>query len=338
MYLQALTEFVVFLLETAVIVIAILLILGGIGDMLSKGKDGKKGKLKVKNLNKKYQQQLQTLQEKLLTKKACKALKKQTKKYSKNKKDKRVFVLDFQGDIKASQVENLRREISAIIAIANKDDEVIVKLESPGGMVTGYGLAAAQLMRLREHHIPLTVCVDKVAASGGYMMACVADKILAAPFAIIGSVGVVAQLPNFHRFLQDKKIDFELVTAGEYKRTLTMFGENTESGREKFKQDLEDIHQQFKRFVAEQRPQLNIDQVATGEHWLADKALQLKLVDELKVSDDYLLEKSSQADLYHLYYFQPKGLMQKVAEGASLCSAKLLNRLQQHEQDQQHLN
>jgi serine protease SohB len=194
-------------------------------------------------------------------------------------------VLDFKGDILASQVEALRQEITAILAIATPNDLVIIRLESPGGSVNGYGLAAAQLQRIRDHNIQLIACIDQVAASGGYLMACVANKIVASPFAIIGSIGVVAQLPNFHRWLKKQDIDVELLTAGEYKRTLTLFGENTSAGRKKFQEDLEHIHAAFRNYVLTHRSGLNIEQVATGEHWLALDAQALGLVDELNTSD-----------------------------------------------------
>ena len=185
-------------------------------------------------------------------------------------------------------MEQLREEVSAILCIASKKDEVVIRLESPGGSVNGYGLAASQLQRLRDKHIPLTVCIDKVAASGGYLMACVANRIVAAPFAIIGSIGVVAQIPNFHRWLKKHDIDMELLTAGEYKRTLTLFAENTDKGRKKFKEDLEKIHEKFRDYVLANRQQLDMDKVATGEHWLARDAFDLKLVDSLKTSDEYI--------------------------------------------------
>ncbi len=228
----------------------------------------------------------------------------------------RVYVLDFDGDLQASATENLRHEISAVLSMASSADEVVVRLESGGGMVHGYGLAASQLARIRDAGVPLTVCVDKVAASGGYMMACVADRILAAPFAILGSIGVVAQLPNFHRLLQKHDIDFEVLTAGEYKRTLTLFGENTEKGREKFQQDLEITHQLFKQFVSQYRPKLDIDSVATGEIWLGIAAREQQLVDELQTSDQYLATRAASADLFQLRYQQHKSLQERLGLAA----------------------
>jgi serine protease SohB len=179
-------------------------------------------------------------------------------------------------------------------------------------MVHAYGLAAAQLARIRQRGIPLIVTVDKVAASGGYLMACIADKIFAAPFAIIGSIGVIVQLPNFHRLLKEKNIDFEQLTAGNYKRTLTLFGENTEAGREKLHQEIEEVHHLFKQLIHENRPQLDIEKVATGEHWLAKQAIEFKLVDELRTSDDYLLEQSNTANLFEVRYEVKKSFIEKL--------------------------
>lgn len=218
---------------------------------------------------------------------------------ARKKTNEKIYVLDFKGDTAASAVEQLREEITLILATAKAGrDRVIVRLESPGGMVHGYGLAAAQLVRLREAGFHLTICVDKVAASGGYMMACIASEIISAPFAIVGSIGVVAQVPNFNRLLKDNKIDFELFTAGEYKRTVTMFGENTEEGKAKFEEEIQQTHALFKHFVEKYRPQLNVEKVATGEHWYGQDALDLNLVDKLQTSDEYLLGLLPQHDVY----------------------------------------
>lgn len=224
---------------------------------------------------------------------------------------KRIYVMDFDGDIQATQVSQLRKEITAVLGIAEPEDEVVVRLESGGGTVTGYGLAASQLDRITQKKIPLTICVDTVAASGGYMMACVANKILAAPFAVLGSIGVVAQIPNVHRLLKKHEIDVEVLTAGEFKRTLTVFGQNTDKAREKFIEELEVIHAQFKGFVDQHRPQLNIAEVATGETWSGQAALERKLIDEISTSDEYLLKASDEADVYLVKYESKKNVMEK---------------------------
>ena len=224
----------------------------------------------------------------------------------------RLFVLDFKGDLRALAVARLRQEITALLSMARASDEVVVRLESSGGMVHAYGLASSQLQRVREHGIGLTVCVDKVAASGGYMMACVANKILAAPFAILGSIGVVAQMPNFNRLLKKHDIDFELITAGEYKRTLTMLGENTDKGREKFVDEIEDVHLLFKEFVAEHRPKLDIECVATGEHWFGQRALDRGLVDELITSDEYIARACETSDVFEIRYVEKKALPERL--------------------------
>lgn len=218
---------------------------------------------------------------------------------ARKKNNQKIYVIDFKGDVQASAVENLREEITLILATAKAGkDRVVVRLESPGGMVHGYGLAAAQLVRLRDAGFHLTICVDKVAASGGYMMACIANEIITAPFAVVGSIGVVAQVPNFNRLLKEHNVDFELYTAGEYKRTVTMFGENTPEGKAKFEQELQQTHALFKHFVEKYRPKLNVEKVATGEHWYGQDALDLNLVDELKTSDEYLLSALPQHDVY----------------------------------------
>lgn len=215
------------------------------------------------------------------------------------KNNQKIYVLDFKGDVQASAVENLREEITLILATAKAGrDRVVIRLESPGGVVHGYGLAAAQLVRLRDAGFHLTICVDKVAASGGYMMACIGSEIVAAPFAILGSIGVVAQVPNFNRLLKEHHVDFELYTAGQFKRTVTMFGENTEEGKAKFEEELQQTHNLFKHFVEKYRPQLNVEKVATGEHWYGEDAKELSLVDQLKTSDEYLLSLLSQHDVY----------------------------------------
>jgi serine protease SohB len=233
---------------------------------------------------------------------------------------KRLFVLDFDGDIKASDVEPLREEITSILTLATEQDEVLLRLESAGGMVHSYGLASSQLQRIRDRKIPLVVAVDRVAASGGYMMACIADKLIAAPFAVLGSIGVVAQIPNFHRLLKKHDIDVELLTAGEYKRTLTMFGENTDKDRQKFVEDLEDTHALFKEFVIEHRPQLDLQQVANGDVWFGKRALDKQLIDEICTSDEYLLKACEQAEVYQIRYVEKKSLSDRLG---SLVSGSL---------------
>ncbi|ARG97220.1 protease SohB [Legionella micdadei] len=300
-----LSQYGLFLLKALTLVISFLLVVAGI---LALGRKPKP-MLEITSLNKQYETTKQRLAHEIKNKKP----EKKDKKSKKELKDRpSLYVIDFHGDIKASQVEQLREAVSAVLSIVQEKDEVVLRLESPGGAVNGYGLAASQLQRLRDRNIPLTVCIDKIAASGGYLMACVANRIIAAPFAIIGSIGVVAQLPNFHRWLKKHNIDIELLTAGEYKRTLTLFGENTEKGREKFQEDLEKIHEAFKTNVLSNRGQLDIDKVSTGEHWLATDAFDLKLVDCLKTSDDYLSEKMQEFNAFKIAIQGKKSMMEKL--------------------------
>lgn len=312
--MQFWSDYGLFLAKISTVVFAILLITVTIILLLRKGKLAEDGKLQIKKLNEKYDDYQNELNTEILNKSAYKKYKKNEKALAKKAEDetkKRIFVLEFDGDIKASAVANLREEISAILCVAAPDDEVVLCLESGGGMIAHYGLAASQLRRLREKKIPLTVIVDKVAASGGYLMACVAEKIVAAPFSIIGSIGVLAQLPNFHRYLKSKDIDFEQLTAGNFKRTLTMFGENTDKARHKMQEELEEIHSFFKEFIQKNRPQVNVDKVATGEHWLGMKALELNLVDHLSTSDDYLLSAREHADIYQINFATKKTMLEK---------------------------
>lgn len=230
----------------------------------------------------------------------------------------RIFVFRFDGDVKANQVDSLREEINAVLQVAGPSDEAVVILESPGGMVSGYGLAAAQLLRLRDRGIKVTSCVDQVAASGGYLMAVTSHQILAAPFAILGSIGVVAQVPNFNRFLKRHDIEYKEYTAGEYKRTVSIFGEITPAGEAKFKQQLEETHIQFKDFVHRYRPNLKLEEVATGEYWYGERALQLGLIDAIKTSDDYLFEKAAEKkQILEIKHKQKIPLSEKLAEMVS---------------------
>lgn len=318
----------IFTAEAIIITLLILVILVVFFMLLAKGKEKTRGKLVIKNLNKKFEDIKETLLAETLPKKEFKQFLKTQKAEEKAKqkaeqKPKNIFVLTFHGDMKASAVSSLSEEISAILNIATPADEVVVRLESAGGVVHGYGLAAAQLMRIRARNIPLVIAIDKIAASGGYMMACIANKVFAAPFAIIGSIGVVVQLPNFHRLLKDKHIDFELHTAGEFKRTITLFGENTNEGREKLQHEIEDIHGLFKNLIHEYRQQVDIAKVATGEHWLGQQALGLKLIDEIKTSDDYLFEQIKHAEIFEINYEVKKPLFAKLSNSASMLREKL---------------
>ncbi len=294
----------------------------------------RKGALDITDLSADYQKNKKHLIESLLNKEQRKAFTKEQKKEAKEQKKhaaestkSRLFLIDFKGGMDAREVSSLREEITAVLTMAKSDDEVLVRVESGGGVVHGYGLGASQLQRIRDQGLYLTVSIDKVAASGGYMMACVAQKIIAAPFAIVGSIGVVAQLPNFNRLLKKHDVDVELHTAGQFKRTLTIFGENDDKAREKFKAELETIHQQFKQFVSEHRPRMDMEQIATGEHWLAAEAKKLGLVDELRTSDDYLLSQFEQKQVIKVTYHNKKGLADRFSNAASLAVEKAIYRI-----------
>lgn len=330
-------EYAGFLLRALTVLIVVVVILLTVAGLKGRQRS-KEGELEVRSMNEQLDDIRDAMQAAVLDKAALKKLKKDRKR--KDKQDRksaetrpRVFVLEFDGDIRASATDSLRQEVTAVLSLATAQDEVVLRLESGGGMVHGYGLAASQLVRIRDTGIPLTVCVDKIAASGGYMMACLGNRILSAPFAILGSIGVVAQMPNIHRLLKKHEIDVEVLTAGEYKRTLTVLGENTEEGRAKFLEDLQTTHELFKNFVSQYRPQLDMGRVATGEIWLGSDAFEQQLVDEISTSDQYLVEKAKTAKVYRVSYVFKKNLQERIgmaaAHTADNVAERLWKRLQQ---------
>ncbi len=311
-----------------ILVIALLILVAGVIGILHQHQS--QPELTIKHLNQRYAHWYETLHTATVPlkslKKILKVHKKQQQAHRADETRPRLFVLTFHGDLQASQVDSLREEITAILTTAKAHDQVLVRLESSGGLVHGYGLGAAQLLRLKARQLPVIVAVDKVAASGGYLMACVADRLIAAPFAIVGSIGVISQLPNFNRFLKRYDIDVEMFTAGEYKRTVTLFGENTEKARAKLQQELEETHELFKNFVAQYRPAVNIAAVATGEHWYGQQAMDLKLIDEIRTSDDYLFEACQQAEVYEVTYHCKTPLMAKLMDYFTRLQHRVLQR------------
>ncbi len=339
-------EYLIFLAQVVTIVVAIVVIISAIANASNRGTFGEgHGHLRVTKLNNKLRELRHAMEGQLLPPDAVKkqhkleakaesaalkeeqktqiqALKAQQKASKKPAQPAaieasepgtgKVFVLQFEGDVSASEVEHLRTEVSAVLTLATPQDEVVICIESPGGMVHSYGFAASQLSRVRARNIPLTVVVDRVAASGGYLMAAVANKIVAAPFALIGSIGVVAQIPNVHRLLKKNDVDVEILTAGKYKRTLTTLGENTDEGREKFIEELEDVHALFQEFVVGNRPDLDIDAVATGEAWYGSRAISLGLVDELATSDEYLTHCCEDRDVYQVQWVEHQKALDKI--------------------------
>lgn len=334
------TEYGLFLAKTLTLVLAFLFVVMMLAANATRNKsEGKpKGHVTVCKLNDELEDMKEDIRHEILDEEILKQEEKEQKKKDKAEKKakrkalkevsatdgeagedsderKRIFVLDFDGDTAASAVEELRHMVTAVLQVARSgNDEVMLRLESPGGMVHAYGLAASQLARLRKHGIALTICVDKVAASGGYMMACIANRLLAAPFAYIGSIGVLVQLPNVHRLLKDNKIDYEMITAGEYKRTLTTFGENTAEDRAKVQEEVDEMHTLFKDFILEYRPGLDIAKVATGEVWSGTQALARGLVDAIDTSDEWLLEKCRNADVYEIGWEQKRKLADKLGQ------------------------
>ena len=324
--MEFLMDYGMFAAKFLTVAVVIAVVLGALVVLVIGRSDGRtEDQIEVKNLNDKYKSMTLTLKSAMLP---DKQYKQEIKREKHDRKDRdrgknfdteksRLFVCRFDGDVRASAVSSLQEEVTAILSVATTSDEIVAIITSPGGVIHGYGLAASQLQRIRDRQIPLTAVVDKVAASGGYMMACVADKIIAAPFAIIGSIGVVAQMPNFNKFLKKHDIDYEEITAGEYKRTLTMFGENTDADRNKFREELEDAHELFKEFVSDNRPQVDIAAIATGEYWYGKRALERKLIDELSTSDDYLFRRAQEADVFEVTYVRKRSKLEKLFGSAT---------------------
>ncbi len=326
-------QYGLFLAKAATIVVALIFVVGSMAQMVRQAREQLAEQLEVRNINQRLERMADILRGEVMKdgawKNYVKSKKKEEKaeakaeKKGKTQRKPHMFVLDFDGDIAATATDNLREEITAILQIAEDEDAVLLRLESSGGYVHSYGLAASQLQRLRARKLHLTVAVDKVAASGGYLMAGVADRIIAAPFAIIGSIGVVAQLPNVNRLLKKHDVDIELHTAGQYKRTLTMLGENTDEGRAKFVEELEDTHLLFKEYLHEHRAGLDLDKVATGEHWYGRRALELKLIDEITTSDDYLLQNLRSHEIFSVEYKHRRPLSERLGNSMKLAARSI---------------
>ncbi len=330
--MEYLIQYGMFLAKVITIVMAIVFIIIVIVSSGSRQRrEGSKGQVRVSKLNVHFDELKQEMQRIVLDKHSLKLEikkhKQQLKQEQQEQKElrkaaqgsptaerkKRTYVLNFKGDMAATAVASLREEISAVLALAEPVDQVVLRLESPGGMVHAYGLASSQLVRIKEQKVPLTICVDKVAASGGYMMACLGDRIVSAPFAIIGSIGVLVQLPNFHRILKKNDIDFETISAGEFKTTLTTFGEITQKGRDKVKEDVEDMHEIFKKWVKDHRPSVDIAKISTGETWVGMQAKERYMVDEIKTSDEVILQACEAGDVFEVEYVQKQTLQHKLS-------------------------
>ena len=329
-----LIEYGMFLAKALTIIISIGAVLSMVVSASQKTNRGEdNGEIEILPLNIDFEKTKNKLRIATVEESEKKIERKKIKKEFKNKnafnpKNKRkVYVVNFEGNIAASAVDNLREEITAILSVANKKDEIVVKLESSGGMVHSYGLASSQLDRIKKAKLKLTICVDKVAASGGYMMACVGDKIIAAPFAIVGSIGVVAQMPNFNKLLKKHDIDFELLTAGEHKRTLTLFGKNTDKGREKFIEELNETHELFKEYVSKRRPNVDINKIASGEIWFGSRAKELSLVDEISTSDEYICSCFNSAKVFEIKFVRKQKLLQRVGGSVEASITRIAEKL-----------
>jgi serine protease SohB len=328
---EILLETLMFALKTGIVVLSVVIIILVIGSIVSRQQWEDIGQIRVRKLNEVYKAYGETVESAGMEPKSWKHELKKRQKEERHQEPpkKKLYVLDFDGDLNASDVHNLREKISAILKVATPDDEVLLRLESSGGVVQSYGLAASQLARIRDRKIHLTIAVDKVAASGGYMMAVLADRLIAAPFAVIGSIGVMTMMPNLHRFLKEHKVDFLQLSAGEYKTTLTPMGEVTEKALNKTQEELEETHELFKTFIAENRPTLDLEKVATGETWFGRQALALNLVDVLQTSDDFIMGRFEDAQVLLVDYQAPQTLRDKVSGMVGQASEHTVNKIWQ---------
>ncbi|MCE2424016.1 MAG: protease SohB [Pseudomonadales bacterium] len=329
--MEVLFDYLGFLAKTATVVVAFLIVMSAVAGAAAQRsmRPPPLGHIQVVRINELLLDMRRSIEEAAMPRSLVKKQRKQDAKARKKRSGearRRVFVMNFEGDLAASAVDSLRREVSAVLATAGEDDEVVVRVDSAGGMVHGYGLGASQLARVRSSGVKLTVAVDKIAASGGYLMAAVADRILAAPFAVVGSIGVLAQIPNVHRLLKKHDVDVEILTAGRHKRTLDVLGENTEEGREKLREELHDVHALFQDFVGTYRPAVDLDAVSTGEAWYGQRALDRSLVDELATSDEYLMAASAEADVFEVSWVQPKRPIERLVGQASLGLGRLVEK------------
>lgn len=239
---------------------------------------------------------------------------------AKAEKLKPLAVLTFVGDIGAKQYKSFGQLIDEVIINKSEIDEVVVVVNSPGGAVSPYGNVYSQMERVRDAGLKLTVCIDVVAASGGYLMSLPAHKIIAAPFSMVGSVGVMAFVPNLRGLLEDYNINPRTFTAGKYKRTVSLTDEATEEEVEKFKQQLNAIHRLFLEAVKKYRKDVKMEVVETGEHWTARESVELGLglVDDIATSQQYLLEANRDRDLIILSQkrgFWEGGLLSRFVQG-----------------------
>lgn len=233
---------------------------------------------------------------------------------------KTAVLLSFNGDINATEVIEFGRAVSMIVQMKDLVSEVYIIINSGGGVVNGYGLLASEIERLHYSEIETYALIDQVAASGGYMAACVANHVVAAPFAYIGSIGVVSEMPNFNQILSDNGINIEQHTAGKSKRTVTPLGKITDEDRNEFKKKLERIHRSFINHVSHYRNINDADEnknsiIFSGDYWIAEETVELELglVDEISTSQEFLLDKMKEYNIIEITFQENKTKKSKLS-------------------------
>ena len=165
-----------------------------------------------------------------------------------------------------------------------KPSAVALVINSPGGSPVQSSLIGSRIRRLAaEHDVPVYAFVEDVAASGGYWLACAADKIYLDESSIVGSIGVISASFGAHEFLNRQGFERRVYTAGKSKSMLDPFRPENPEDVERLKGSLEQIHEVFKTHVTSRRGgRLASDQdLFTGEIWLGQKAIDVGLADHI---------------------------------------------------------
>ncbi|WP_343192796.1 S49 family peptidase [Buchnera aphidicola (Taiwanaphis decaspermi)] len=226
-----------------------------------------------------------------------------------NKKS-NLYILDYNDKIKKNKIKKLREEISSIILVAKKNDEVLLRLENTSDIVYEYGLVIAQLQRLRKKGIKLIISIDKIVSNGGYIIACVADHISASPFSIIGPINIVVNIPNIDKYTQTSNLNNQLNDCNTFTK-LTLIKNNTKIYVNKIFNKL-DIKKYIRNsFIKDMRPSLNLNKIFNQNYWIGENAINEKLIDSINTSDDILFSKKDTHNLLKIKYVYKSNIVEK---------------------------
>ncbi|MDP3296608.1 MAG: signal peptide peptidase SppA [Thermodesulfovibrionia bacterium] len=164
---------------------------------------------------------------------------------------------------------------------------VVIRIDSPGGAVAPAQEIYKEIVKLKKEK-KVVASMGSVAASGGYYIACPADKIVANPGTLTGSIGVIMEIPNIEGLMKKIGVETKVIKSGKHKDIASMFKSMTEEERKILQSVLDDVHDQFIRAVSEGRNMKyeNIKELADGRIFTGKKAKELGLVDTLGNLDD----------------------------------------------------